>query len=80
MMDIGNTLANGAQAIFRADVGMTTSARTIASADSFNEQSQPQEITEALVNNVSYEAQSAAGVRVVESASDTIGTLLDTRA
>lgn len=80
MMDIGNTFNYGAQAIFRADVGMTTSARTIASADNFNEQSQPQEITEALVNNISYEAQSAAGVRVVESASDTLGTLLDTKA
>ncbi|WP_406672602.1 hypothetical protein, partial [Natronospira sp.] len=61
------------------------SARTIASqsAAGSDDQSQPQEITEALVNNISHEAQAAAGARVVESASEsqeTLGQIVDTRA
>jgi len=85
-MEIGNSFMNGAQAIQRADVGMTSNARTIASASSSGaegSQSQPQEITDALVGNISLEAQSAAGVRVVQSASEsqeTLGQLVDTRA
>jgi len=80
-MEVGNSFMNGAQAIQRAEVGMTTSARTIASeTGSPSEQSQPQAITEALVNNISFEAQAAAGVKVVESANETLGTLLNTRA
>ncbi|MCP1726530.1 hypothetical protein J2T60_000495 [Natronospira proteinivora] len=85
-MEIGNSFSNGAQAIQRAEVGMTASARTIASASTSStqaSQSQPQEITDALVGNISYEAQAAAGVRVVESASESqeaLGQLIDTRA
>ncbi|MDQ2068375.1 hypothetical protein [Natronospira bacteriovora] len=84
-MDIGNSFQNGAQAIQRAEVGMTQSARTIASqsAAGSNDQSQPQEITEAMVNNISYEAQAGAGVRVIQSAAESqeaLGQLVDTRA
>ena len=86
MMDIGSVVNQGLIGMQRSQVSMTQSAQQIAHAgatqraDAPQANSQSQDLTEALVNLKAQSQVFDSSARVVKTADETIGTLLDVRA
>lgn len=86
MMDIGSVVNQGLIGMQRSQVSMTQSAQQIAQAgttqraDAPQANSQSQDLAEALVNLKAQSQVFDSSARVVKTADETIGTLLDVRA
>lgn len=76
-MSINQVFSSGNMAIYQGMQGMAKNAQQIASAPVAQQQQQPDQITEALVNNLVDKNQAVAGTKVIQAASDTLGTILD---
>ncbi|PUA27351.1 MAG: hypothetical protein B0W54_12235 [Cellvibrio sp. 79] len=85
-MDVGSVVNQGLIGMQRSQVSMTQSAQQIAQAgttqraDAPQSNSQSQDLAEALVNLKAQTQVFDSSARVVKTADETIGTLLDVRA
>lgn len=85
-MDIGSVVNQGLIGMQRSQVSMTQSAQQIAQAGTTQRaeapqaNSQSQDLAEALVNLKAQSQVFDSSARVVKTADETIGTLLDVRA
>lgn len=86
MMDVGSVVNQGLIGMQKSQVSMAQSAQQIAQAgntqraDSPQASSQSQDLAESLVNLRAQSQVFDSSARVVKSADETIGTLLDIRA
>lgn len=76
-MEIGNTFSNGLAGIEAGRRGLAQNAFDIARAPVAEQNGEPDVTVEALIESKQNLNQVQASVKVVQAASDTIGSILD---
>ena len=76
-MSIGGVMGIGVQGIQRGMQGLESNASEIARAPVKQQQDEPDNITENLISSLQNKNQVEASAKVVQAASDTLGTIID---